>query len=59
MPRGKHFSDIEQAKIKAFKQCGKSNRWIAKELGRDSRAIDRFVKNMDNYGKKIRKGIPP
>lgn len=56
MPRGTHFSDNEQGQIRAYKECGKSNRWIAIKMGRDRRAIDRFVGNMDGYGIKSRSG---
>ena len=52
MPKSRHFSDIELGKIRAYKDCGKSNRWIAQKIRRSKRAIDNFVNDMDGYDTK-------
>ncbi|KAF0726992.1 hypothetical protein Ae201684P_015722 [Aphanomyces euteiches] len=39
MPRGTRLTQEEIGKAKAFSDLGKSNRWIAKQLGRDEKAI--------------------
>lgn len=44
MGRGKELSEVEKVSINAYKECGKSNREIARLINRSSNAIDRYVK---------------
>ena len=58
MPKGPKLSEQERGQIRAYKEEGHSNRWIARKIGRDSRVIDRFVKNPDTYGTAKSPGRP-
>lgn len=59
MPRGTHLNDEEKGKIRAYKDEGRSNRWIANKIGRSHKVVNNFVGNMDGYGKKKRRGRKP
>jgi transposase len=51
MGRGKQLSVEETSAIKAYKDCGQSNRQIALKLGRSEHCIRNYYKLMENYGK--------
>jgi IS30 family transposase len=44
MPKGRRLNDLEKGQIRAYKDTGKSNNWIARKLNRSSTVIDNFVK---------------
>jgi transposase len=59
MARGFKLSEKEKGKIEAFKEEGKSNRWIAAKLSRSPRVINNYTKNPNAYGVKKQSGRPP
>jgi transposase len=59
MPRGKTLSDVEKGQVLAFKECGYSNRSIAKQLNRFSDVINKFINLGDKYGTNKRSGRKP
>ena len=44
MPRGPRLNDQKKGQIRAYKDTGKRNNWIARKLNRSSNVIDKFVK---------------
>lgn len=51
MPRGTILNDEEKAKITAYKDCGLSDREIARKIRRSNTVIHNFLKLGGNYGK--------
>jgi hypothetical protein len=58
MPRGTLFSGEEKGQIRAYKEEGRSNRWIAKKIGRSKTAVSNFVVGIGSNGKKKHRGRP-
>ncbi|RHX98100.1 hypothetical protein DYB35_011805 [Aphanomyces astaci] len=56
MPRGSRLTAEEVGKAKAFSSLGKSNRWIAKELGRNEKAIRNLWKQSEPQNKSKKPG---
>lgn len=59
MPRGLQLTLPEQEKIRAYKDCGLSNRQIAIKMKRSKVVINNFVNKGELYGKIKRKGPMP
>jgi len=59
MPRGIKLNEEEKGQIKAYRDCGISNRQIAKKINRSLTVINNFVKLKQNYGKIKRTGPVP
>lgn len=58
MPRGKKLSDYEKGQIDALNANGKTNREIARFLGRSHDVVDRFLRNPKGYGMNKSPGRP-
>lgn len=56
MARGLKLSSEEKGQITAYHNDGRSNRWIARTIGRSLNVINNFIKNPTNYGKKKSSG---
>ena len=50
MPRGIKLSEFEKGQITAYHEANKSNRKIARLMGRSLDLVNRFVKNPEEYG---------
>lgn len=50
MPRGKHLSEVEKAKIEAYHDQGLSNRNIAEKIFRSRTVINNYINLGENYG---------
>ena len=59
MGKAKQLSEIEKAKVNAFKLAGKSNRWIADKLDRSPWCINFYIHNIDNTKQKKKRGPKP
>lgn len=59
MPRGLQLTVSEREKIKAYKDCGLSNRAIAIKMNRSKAVINNFINMGEFYGKIKRKGPKP
>lgn len=59
MPRGTKFTAEEIGKMNAYKNCGWSNRAIAKEIHRSHIGVAKVLKLGSKYVSKVRSGRPP
>lgn len=55
MPRGKRLTEREIGKIEALRQEGQGIREIARKIGRTPCLVSTYLKNPDEYGKKLHK----
>lgn len=58
MGRGSTLTEVERAKIDAWKLEGHSDREIGRRLGRSQHAVGFYLKNKGNYGSKRSPGRP-
>ncbi|XP_066249280.1 uncharacterized protein [Euwallacea similis] len=52
MGRGPSLTEVERADILTDHRYGRSNRWIAREIGRNNRVINFFLKDPVSSGRK-------
>jgi len=56
MGKGRSLTCDERTSISSYKECGLSNREIAKKINRSATVIDNYLKNSENYGKNYKSG---
>lgn len=57
MPRGKRLNEVEKAKISALKDnTNLPNYKIAQKINRSEKVVRNFLKDRENYGKKVSSG---